>query len=46
MVRYHHQLNGQEFEQTLGDSGGQSAEVYGLQRVGYNLRTNHQEMTK
>ena len=23
MVRYHHQLNGHEFEQTLGDSGGQ-----------------------
>jgi len=21
MVRWHHQLNGQEFEQTLGDSG-------------------------
>ena len=21
MVRYHHQLNGHEFEQTLGDSG-------------------------
>ena len=23
MVRYHHQLNGYEFEQTLGDSEGQ-----------------------
>ena len=23
MVRQHHQLNGREFEQTLGDSGGQ-----------------------
>ena len=23
MVRYHHQLNGHEFEQTLGHSGGQ-----------------------
>ena len=23
MVRYHHQLNEHEFEQTLGDSGGQ-----------------------
>ena len=22
MVRWHHQLNGHEFEQTLGDSGG------------------------
>ena len=23
MVKKHHQLNGHEFEQTLGDSGGQ-----------------------
>ena len=23
MVEWHHQLNGYEFEQTLGDSGGQ-----------------------
>ena len=23
MVRWHHQLNGREFEQTLGDSEGQ-----------------------
>ena len=23
MVRYYHQLNGHEFEQTLGDDGGQ-----------------------
>ena len=23
MVRQHHQLNGHEFEQSLGDSGGQ-----------------------
>ena len=23
MVRYHHQLNGHELEQTLGNSGGQ-----------------------
>ena len=23
MVGWHHQLNGHEFEQTLGDSGGQ-----------------------
>ena len=22
-IRYHHQVNGHEFEQTLGDSGGQ-----------------------
>ena len=25
MVGWHHQLNGQEFEQTLGDSGGQGS---------------------
>ena len=25
MVRWHHQLNGHEFEQTLGDSGGQGS---------------------
>ena len=25
MVRYHHQLNGYEFEQTLGDSEGQGS---------------------
>ena len=24
MVGWHHQLNGHEFEQSLGDSGGQS----------------------
>ena len=27
MVRLHHQLNGHEFEQTLGDSGGQKSLV-------------------
>ena len=27
MVRKHHQLNGHEFEQTLGDSGGQRSLV-------------------
>ena len=25
MVRYHHKLNGREFEQTLGDSEGQES---------------------
>ena len=25
MIRYHHQLSGHEFEQTLGDSEGQEA---------------------
>ena len=28
MVGWHHQLNGQEFEQTLGDSEGQGSLVY------------------
>ena len=35
MVRWHHQLNGHEFEQTLGDSEGQGslgAVVHGSQR--------------
>ena len=27
MVRWHHQLNGHEFEQTLGDSEGQGSLV-------------------
>ena len=27
MVRYHHQFKGHEFEQTLGDSGGQGSLV-------------------
>ena len=27
MVRYHHQLNGHEFEQTLGDNEGQGSLV-------------------
>ena len=36
MVGWHHQFNGHEFEQTLGDSGGQRTEdwpaaVHGLQ---------------
>ena len=28
MVRWHHQLSGHEFEQTLGDSEGQGSLVY------------------
>ena len=28
MVRWHHQLNGHEFEQTQGDSEGQESLVY------------------
>ena len=28
MARHHHQLNGHEFEQTLGDSGGERSLAY------------------
>ena len=34
MVRLHHRLNGHEFEQALGDSGGQ--------RIRHNLATEQQ----
>ena len=34
MVRLHHRLSGHEFEQTLGDSGGQ--------RIRHNLATGQQ----
>ena len=38
MVEWHHQLNGQEFEQTPGDGEGQgNLESMGLDRVGHNL---------
>ena len=43
MVRWHHQLNGHEFEQTLGDSEGQGSlaccSPRGLQVVGRDLET-------
>ena len=43
MVGEHHQLNGHEFEQTLGDSKGQRKpgvlQSTGLQRVGHDLAT-------
>ena len=39
-VKYHHQLNGHEFEQTLGNSEGQRcAQSVGLKRVRHNLAT-------
>ena len=48
MVREHHQLNGYEFEQTPGDSGGQRSLVccnsWGSQRVGHDLATEQQQM--
>ena len=46
MVGWHHQLDGHEFEQTLGDSEGQGSLVscspWGLQRVRHNLATEQQ----
>ena len=46
MIGWHHQPNGHEFEQTLGDSEGQNPEVLqsmGLQRVGHDLATEKQQ---
>ena len=46
MLRQHHQLNGQEFEQTPGDHGGQRSLVshspWG-RRVGHDLVTEQQQ---
>ena len=40
MIRYNHQLNGYEFEQTPGDSEGQGSLVcLGSQRVRHDLLT-------
>ena len=42
MVGWHHRLNGHEFEQTLGDGGGQGSLVsMGLQRVGHDSQLNN-----
>ena len=46
MVGWHHRLNGRESEQTLGDGEGQGSllvAVHGVQRVGHNLATEHQQ---
>ena len=45
MVRWHHQHNEHEFEQTLGDSEGHPGGLksMGLQRVGHNLVTEQQQ---
>ena len=44
MVGWCHQLNGHEFEQTLGDGEGQgSLACCRLQRVGHDLVTEQQE---
>ena len=52
MIRYHHWLNGHEFEQSLGDGEG-SLEVWkmepgvlqsmGSQRIGHDLATKQQQ---
>ena len=47
MVRQHHQLNGHESEQTLGESEGQRSlaccSPWGSQRVGHDLVTEQQQ---
>ena len=46
MIRYHHQLNGHEFEQTPGDSEGQRSLIFCSpwgRRVGHNLATEQQQ---
>ena len=45
-VGWHHRLNGQEFEQALGDGEGQGSLVLqsmGSQRVAYNWATERQQ---
>ena len=48
MVRWHHQLNGQEFDQTLGKSEGQGSlaccSPWG-HRVGHDLTTEQQQFS-
>ena len=47
MVRWHHRLNGHEFEQTPGDGGGQRDwQSMKLQRVGLDLATEQQQLIK
>ena len=45
MVGWQYQLNGHEFEQTPGDSGGQPGvlQSMGLQRVGHDSVTEQQQ---
>ena len=48
MVGWHHQLDGHEFEQTVGNSEGQgslAASVLGSQRVRHELVTEQQCFT-
>ena len=46
MTGWHHQLNGHEFEQTLGNSEGQGSLSLGSQRVRYDLVTEHTTKNK
>ena len=48
MVGWHHRLNGHEFEQAPGDSGGQPGvlQSMGSQRVRHDLATKQQFSTK
>ena len=47
MIGWHHQLNGHEFEQTLGDSEGQGVlQSMGSQRVKHDLVTEQQHIKK
>ena len=47
MVEWYHQINGHEFEQTLGDSESQGSPVcccsWGSQEVGQDLMTEQQQ---
>ena len=47
MVGWHHRLSGQEFEQALGDNGGQKSlaswSLLGLQRVGHDFATEEKQ---
>ena len=43
MVGWCHRLNGHEFEQALGDSGGQRSQAMGCQRVRHDLVTEQQQ---
>ena len=47
MIGWHHQLNGHEFEQAMGDSEGKGslAVSMGSQRVGHDLAAEQQQHT-
>ena len=47
MIGWHHRINGHEFKQTPGDSGGQGSlaccSLWGSQRVRHDLVTEQQQ---